>query len=350
MARQPGQRAGGASSKRGSGVRALERPNIQVPTLHGAGKGAKQADRDIEARKRDPKVELSFPDHWNEADVRGALHAMQGFACAYCQNEFEREQGHVEHVRPKKGGPEGGYFWLAYEFSNLLLVCTWCNRFKGNQFPLLNAIAHATYETRDAIASEVPLLPDPTRDPVDQWFELEWEDGETRGNLRPSSSLIAGSIERRRAEKMLDVFRINAESALVQARIQALHKARPGEESGSRELLRHSACRYLPQGAIVFGWLKAIRPELLPTVQEELLHFLEELFKRWQITTRIWRDNPKEAGIIRRIEQLNWAFAVIWACPPRQGLSSDEIKNWLELRRLLPFVMPLYRTLTTPIS
>lgn len=350
MARRPGQGDGGASGNRGEGVRALERPNICVPTLHGTGEGALQAARDIDTRKVDSKAELHFPDHWNESDVRGALHAMQGFACAYCQNEFERDQGQVDHIRPKKGGPEGGYFWLAYEFSNLLLVCTWCNRFKGNRFPLSNAMAHATYETRHVLAFELPLLPDPTREPVDQWFELEWENAERRGELRPSSSLIAGSVERQRAEMMLDVFRINAETALVGARIQALHAARPGIESGKPELLRKVACRYLPQGAIVYNWLKAFRPNLLPTRQDELLHFLDELYERWQIATRIWRDHSHEPGVRRRLEQLHWAFAVIWACPPRQSLSSDAIKHWLEGRRLLRFVGPLYRKLEIPVS
>lgn len=350
MARQPGPRVRGASSSGDLGVRALERPNIQLPTLHGSGKGATQAARDVSARQRDPTADLDFPDHWNKPDVRGALHAMQGFACAYCQRELEGEQGQVDHVRPKNGGPEGGYFWLAYDFSNFHLACTCCNRFKGNQFPLLGAMAHVTYETRNAIALEVPLLPDPTSDPVDQWFELEWQDSERRVDLRLISSLIAGCIERQRAEKMLDVFRINAEFALVRARIQALHKARPGIDSGKPELLRQAACRYLPQGAIVHAFLKAVRPELLPTPQEELFVFLEELFDRWELAIRICKDHPAEEGTFRRLEQLHWAFAVIWACPLRQCLSPDEIRNWLEPRKLLPFVEPLYRRLTSPIS
>lgn len=329
-------------------MRAIERPAVQLPTLYGDGKGAKQAARDVAARQGNPDVDLAFPGHWNECDVRGALHAMQGFACAYCQSELGRERGEVEHFRPKKGGPVGGYFWLAYEFSNLLLSCRWCNNSKGDRFPLLKGMAHATYTTRNTLVDEVSLLPDPTIEPVDEWFELEWENAERRGELRPKTSLDAESIERQKAEKMLAVFGINTETALVRARIQALHQAKAGYDARNPELLRPLACRYLPHGAIVYSWLKAIRPELLPTPQDELRHFLEELFKRWEDATRLLKAYPNADNVYRDLNQLHWAFAVIWACPPRQSLSRDEIKDWLESRKLLRLVSPLYRRLVPP--
>ena len=62
--------------------------------------------------------------------------------CAYC----ERNRGdelQVDHFRPKKARTRGdlkyrqpGYYWLAYEWSNLLPLCSKCNQKKSNKFPL----------------------------------------------------------------------------------------------------------------------------------------------------------------------------------------------------------------------
>nr|WP_239015299.1 AAA family ATPase [Archangium violaceum] len=66
--------------------------------------------------------------------------------CAFCESQLAHiSYGDVEHFRPKagwrqeEGGPLGrpGYYWLAYEWTNLFLACTLCNQqFKRNLFPL----------------------------------------------------------------------------------------------------------------------------------------------------------------------------------------------------------------------
>jgi hypothetical protein len=66
--------------------------------------------------------------------------------CAYCE---ERIKTYIEHYRPKgsvQGSRHGGYYWLCYEWSNLLPACHECNKFgggKGTQFPVGNK--HLTY-------------------------------------------------------------------------------------------------------------------------------------------------------------------------------------------------------------
>lgn len=86
--------------------------------------------------------------------------------CAYCEAKFIlTETGDVEHYRPKGGitdelgqtimitsrgqppRPHPGYYWLAYDWQNLLPSCTLCNRpsrprggpliGKGTRFPVL---------------------------------------------------------------------------------------------------------------------------------------------------------------------------------------------------------------------
>ena len=61
--------------------------------------------------------------------------------CAYCEKTETKPD--VEHFRPKKlvTGPqksEHGYYWLSYNWSNLLPSCSSCNRppGKSNQFPV----------------------------------------------------------------------------------------------------------------------------------------------------------------------------------------------------------------------
>ena len=83
---------------------------------------------------------------YGHATVKRALIEMQDGKCCFCESPVTHiSYGDVEHFRPKKGyrqrqsDPLGrpGYFWLAYDWRNLLLSCQICNqRFKGNLFPL----------------------------------------------------------------------------------------------------------------------------------------------------------------------------------------------------------------------
>lgn len=55
--------------------------------------------------------------------------------CAYCETEYlATSDTWIEHYRPKSE-----YYWLAYEWSNLIPTCTKCNRKKKDYFPLINA-------------------------------------------------------------------------------------------------------------------------------------------------------------------------------------------------------------------
>ena len=64
--------------------------------------------------------------------------------CAYCERVYGDEL-EVDHYRPKKerqiiGEPkfnQPGYYWLSYEWSNLILCCSKCNGNKSNKFPLV---------------------------------------------------------------------------------------------------------------------------------------------------------------------------------------------------------------------
>ena len=114
----------------------------------------------------DPKI-------YGHKKVKAALTNMQRGKCCYCERKILASgYGDVEHFRPKRTvqqdarSPEvrPGYFWLAYEWSNLLLACAVCNT-SGKQtfFPLENPAERARSHL-DSLALERPMLVDPARE------------------------------------------------------------------------------------------------------------------------------------------------------------------------------------------
>jgi uncharacterized protein (TIGR02646 family) len=105
------------------------------------------------------------------ASVKNALLKAQHGTCAFCESKITHvEYGDVEHFRPKAGFQQRpkdtldtpGYYWLAYEWGNLLFSCQLCNQsFKRNLFPLHNPRRRARCH-RDNLQAERPLLLDPS--------------------------------------------------------------------------------------------------------------------------------------------------------------------------------------------
>ncbi|MCU0326640.1 MAG: HNH endonuclease [Spirosomaceae bacterium] len=70
-----------------------------------------------------------------------ALEVLFNHKCAYCESDTSAGAPfQVEHFRPKakvEGATNhNGYYWLAYEWSNLTLGCSRCNNAKKNHFPI----------------------------------------------------------------------------------------------------------------------------------------------------------------------------------------------------------------------
>ena len=84
--------------------------------------------------------------------VHGTLKAMAGQRerCMYCCDSHGTD---IEHFWPKTDYPDKAFQW-----PNLLLCCTECGRFKGNRFPIENAM---------------PKLVDPTVE--DPWLFLDFD-------------------------------------------------------------------------------------------------------------------------------------------------------------------------------
>ena len=124
--------------------------------------------------------------------------------CAYCERAdvTANFHGDVEHVRPKAGWIQktgdalssSGYYWLAYDWNNLLFSCQHCNQtHKKNQFPL-RVPRKRSLSPHDDVAHERPILVDPTREDPSGFIEFREElpVGKDRGGRGKRTIAILG--------------------------------------------------------------------------------------------------------------------------------------------------------------
>jgi uncharacterized protein (TIGR02646 family) len=116
--------------------------------------------------------------------VKEALIRAQHDKCFLCESKITHiAYGDVEHFRPKAAYRQDdsdalqrpGYYWLAYEWSNLFLSCQLCNQqFKKNLFPLADPSARAISH-KDDLDSEQPLFIDPSMDDPERFISFRRE-------------------------------------------------------------------------------------------------------------------------------------------------------------------------------
>jgi len=80
------------------------------------------------------KSEHQFDGRIYNNAVKQELKELYHNKCAYCESFMSDDDFTVEHYRPKKG--DYSYYWLGYEWSNLLPVCKMCNSRKRELFPV----------------------------------------------------------------------------------------------------------------------------------------------------------------------------------------------------------------------
>jgi uncharacterized protein (TIGR02646 family) len=334
-------------------VRRLHRSGIVPPTL--ATKGARTTADHVLRREATPAADLTFPEHWNEPDVRGALHAMQGWACAHCQRALENSRGDVDHFRPKKGGEHAGhpgYWWLAYATDNLFLTCRVCNStYKRNLFPLEPGALRADVHSPSGCAAEARILVDPVEDPVDRWIRVDWMESEHEALVKPVTSLPANSTARRRAEASIDFFRLNKDQEVLRERIEAIREAARAirrNDDEARLRVHRLACRFLAHGAAVHNFVEDCAPEWLPTPREKLRILLSILKDRLARALRTRRSSLEPPVAERDILETAWTLAVVWASPPPGTMTSADVEVWLRDQDFFDLVDGLVTTLHLP--
>ena len=85
----------------------------------------------------------NFSYYYAHKEVKETLEIIYNEKCGYCESKTKHVASlEVEHYRSKAKVAEdlthNGYYWLGYEWSNLLLACSKCNEqgAKGNKFPI----------------------------------------------------------------------------------------------------------------------------------------------------------------------------------------------------------------------
>lgn len=133
-------------------------------------------------------------------DVKKELHNVYHSKCAYCESKQTYAILHIEHYRPKKEVKDinnqliqnhVGYYWLAFEWSNLMLSCPDCNsqKAKGNRFPIQNEADRISVppvrksdwkSNSEQMINEKPLLLNPEIDNPNEHLEFNF-DGTLKG-------------------------------------------------------------------------------------------------------------------------------------------------------------------------
>jgi uncharacterized protein (TIGR02646 family) len=126
-------------------------------------------DADAQAYIVGRAVFLIKKELYGTQTVKRALKKAQHNKCCYCEKEQKDEPGAVEHYRPKGGyklrssersSTKPGYYWLAYEWSNLYFICCRCNSIKSSIFPLFDESTRAKSH-HDDVTQEMPYIIDP---------------------------------------------------------------------------------------------------------------------------------------------------------------------------------------------
>lgn len=178
----------------------IHRPTTIPEVLQRRGKAAQTRC----CRKHDAGEDnLTFDGRiYGHKQVKTILEAMQHGKCAYCEAKLADE---IDHFRPTSQ-----YYWLAYEWVNLLLSCGSCNVTKSDKFPLADESQKAQNHHHD-VTRETPLLINPAME--NPTLLIGW-----RGEI---AFPINGD---ERAEKTIEVLGLNSRNQLVNARRARLAK------------------------------------------------------------------------------------------------------------------------------
>jgi uncharacterized protein (TIGR02646 family) len=184
-------------------------------------------------------------DIYGAKSVKQALQKAQHGKCAFCESKITHiTYGDVEHFRPKAGyrqRPDDplvrpGYYWLAYDWSNLFFCCSLCNqRFKRNHFPLTDATQRAASH-HDPIEREQPLLIHPEFDDPASFLEFDQEyvrsiGGHPRGE---ATILILGLNREEIVEKRRHLFGLIKDLIDCRDLLARQVEANPSSESSRR--------------------------------------------------------------------------------------------------------------------
>ncbi len=169
------------------------------------------------------QLRVSFEsDIWHRA--RDPLKELFRNKCAFCESWLASQSGDVEHYRPRQGAASDVrqtghlfYSWLAYDWDNLLIICSECNRVRSNskaasgEFQVMKKRATLLSSVAECRRQEKPYLLDPCFDDPSEHLECD-----SVGKLRALTA---------RGDYTISVFDLNGREGLLSQRQQALEIA-----------------------------------------------------------------------------------------------------------------------------
>jgi uncharacterized protein (TIGR02646 family) len=199
--------------------------------------------------------------------VKKALAKCHHGKCCYCETWIPEPyaHSHVEHWRPKSSSRQGrddksiwpGYYWLAYDWNNLLWSCAFCNSAnKGDLFPLVTPAARARNH-RMSVDDETPaiLKPDGLEDLREH---IKYELDEVIG----LTDLGKKTIEVLRLNSKFQGARLRHFATIRQARERYIHLVNSVDPKAceyafqSRSLIEDAAKPEQPYSAMVSAYLE----------------------------------------------------------------------------------------------
>ena len=174
---------------------------------------------DITNDKHKDKIDSKF---YRADDVLLRLINLYHSKCAYCETRVSEPE--IEHYRPKKQingikkEEHKGYYWLAYEWTNLLPACHDCNKngVKGNHFPI-EGTRKSTFKDNNGtidldanqlmsayLQDEKPLLLNPETPNFDPFVYFEFNNV---GQLLPKSG--KKTFKFRQADETIKIIQLN---------------------------------------------------------------------------------------------------------------------------------------------
>jgi uncharacterized protein (TIGR02646 family) len=93
---------------------------------------------------------INHSDIYKSNSVKEQLNSIYYKKCAFCNQIPKGSPLQVEHFRPKNGvnnEVHPGYYWLGYEWTNLLYACGNCNSTKNTNFPLFAGVVRVPNPT-----------------------------------------------------------------------------------------------------------------------------------------------------------------------------------------------------------
>lgn len=174
------------------------------------------------------------------AELKPKLEGFSNGKCWYCEAREKRSDRNVDHYRPKNNvrdsnPPHSGYWWLAFDYTNFRLSCTFCNQIrkdratgetggKGDFFPLHDESKRVFPRYDDVkqafdnslFRRENPLLLDPCK--LSDIALLDYGDN---GRVKPKFGEGEKPLAFRRADESIKCYNLN-EKEIVEAR-QAIY-------------------------------------------------------------------------------------------------------------------------------